>query len=122
MVTADYTAADDDFTILVDMNNDINKVININLPTPNANAAGRIYIVKAVNLPNSYGPGGGNIGFVSVNNLSLNSYQLNRLYYKYQEGVPVLQAYRFALIDSFTVQCIGSQWRMIAQSVNIWVD
>ena len=92
------------------------------MPAPNANAAGRIYIIKAVNLPNSYGPSGANIGFVSVNNLSLNAYQSNRLYYKYQEGIPVLQAYRFSLIDSFTVQCIGSQWRMIAQSVNIWVD
>lgn len=123
IVIADYTLTDADFTIMADMENNINKVININLPTPSASLNGRIYIITAINLPNSYSTNGANIGFVNVNNLTLNNtYQSYRLYYKYKEGVPILEAYRYTLIDSFTVQCINNQWRIIAQSKDVWID
>lgn len=122
-VLADYSLTEADFTIMADMENNVNKVMNINLPIPSAIMNGRIYIITAINLPNIYSTNGANIGFVNVNNLTINNtYQTSRLYYKYKEGIPIIEAYRYELIDSFTVQCINNQWRIIAQSKDIWFD
>lgn len=125
VVISDYTPTEADFTILADMGNDVNKIININLPTPNASTNGRVYIITSANLPNIFTPNGNpTSGWVSVNNLSIGTYafQSNKLYYNYKDGIPVISAYRFSLIESFTVQCINSQWRIIAQSKDIWID
>lgn len=125
VVISDYTPTEADFTILADMGNDVNKIININLPTPNSSTNGRVYIITGANLPNIYtASGNATSGWVSVNNLSFGTYafQSNKLYYNYKEGIPVLSAYRFSLIESFTVQCINSQWRIIAQSKDVWID
>ncbi len=125
VVTTDYTPSESDFTIVADMGNDAGKIININLPTANGATNGRVYIISSANLPNIFtANGGATSGWVSVNNLNLNAYsfQSNKLYYSYKEGIPVLSAYRFSLFESFTVQCIGDQWRIIAQSKDVWID
>jgi phospholipase/lecithinase/hemolysin len=73
MVIADYALTDADFTVLADSKNILEKVMNINLTTPNASLNGRIYIIKPVNLLNSFSTNGANIGFVNGNNLTLNN-------------------------------------------------
>ncbi len=123
IVYSDYTPTEADFTILADMESNINKIININLPTPNANTNGRIYVITSANLPNTYPIGNQSAGWVIINNLTLNNaYNYSRLYYSYREGLQPFTAYRFELIDSFTVQCIANQWRIIAQSKDFWYD
>ena len=117
-VNADYTLTEDDFTILVNMSDDANKIINISLPTPSASTDGRIYIIRGINMPqiSNYDNA---TGWIKVNNITEEYYSSNKLYYVYESG-GVFGSAQLSLMESFTVQCIGNQWRIIVRSHDSW--
>ena len=117
-VNADYTLTEDDFTILVNMANNAAQTITITLPPPDATTDGRIYIIRGINMPeiSDYDNA---TGWIKVNNITEEYYSSNKLYYVFNSG-GVFGTAELSLMESFTVQCIGNQWRILIRSHDTW--
>jgi hypothetical protein len=117
-VNADYTLTEDDFTVLVNMAFNASQTITINLPTPNATTDGRIYIIRGINMPtiSSYENA---TGWIKVNNITEEYYNSNKLYHVFYLG-GTFENTKADTMESFTIQCIGNQWRIISRSHDIW--
>lgn len=116
-VNADYTVTEDDFTIFANMAENANQTITINLPTPNANTEGRIYVIRGINMPNitNYD---NPTGWIKVTNIT-EEYYTNKLYKVFELG-GVFGTTKSDLMESFTVQSINNQWRIIGRSHDTW--
>lgn len=118
IVNADYTLTEDDFTVLVNMANNAAQTITINLPVPSAATDGRIYIIRGINMPEitSYNNA---TGWIKVNNITEEYYSSNKLYYVYDAG-GTFGTTELSRMESFTVQCISNQWRILVRSHDTW--
>lgn len=118
IVNADYTVTEDDFTILVNMANNAGQTITINLPVPNAATDGRIYIIRGINMPEISSETNAT-GWIKVNNITEEYYGSNKLYYVFDSG-GVFGTTQLSIMESFTLQCIANQWRILARSHDTW--
>jgi hypothetical protein len=127
IINANYTPTDNDHTIFVNMENDDNKIVRINLPSP-ALCRGRIYKIRAMRLglTNSLGlsfdGGDGNVNSCCPPNASARGYvgiydnannPITFLYDAfYPSGFLFGDSYRTARTN-ITIQSIGIRWIVV---------
>jgi hypothetical protein len=137
-VSSDYSPTENDHTIIVNMQEDENRIININLPSP-ALARGRIYKIKVIGAPlantdyvrydrdrayqNFYNyPGPGSSGFVAIKDANGDLIScLFEFYYVFQRGINAFTTYRSSRTFA-TFQSIGTRWVMITDNFNEFKD
>jgi hypothetical protein len=111
VVTTDYLITEEDFTILADLQNNINNIIWLYLPPPSAATEGRIYVIKGMNMPTvpDYYQ-----GYIKIWQLEDDYYTENTLANLYQDfGAGI---HRRLLTEGVTVQCISNHWRVITRT------
>ncbi len=133
-INADYTPTELDYSIIVNMQDDANRIININLPSP-ALARGRIYNIKVIGCPlantdyvrydrdRSYAnffnyPGPGSSGFVAIKDANGDLITcLFEFFYTFHRGFNADTDFRSSRTFA-TLQSIGTRWVMIADNFN----
>jgi hypothetical protein len=111
-VFTSYNVTDADFTIIVDVNNNVGTLLNINLPTANASTEGRVYIIKGINMPLIANFNAG--GFIRVNG----NFQEYGAYYQIQNSLVDLGSLNQRFVaESITIQCISNQWHVLSKYV-----
>ena len=144
-VSNDYIPSEQDYTIIVNLQNDANKVININLPSPLL-ATGRIYNIKIIQSPGAntnycmydrerFGLEFNNIPSVSAKGYAaIKDYNGSLItclfeYSSYSFISPILDPTNIYSLNqdkrysssrtSISIQSIGNRWIVIAENFSI---
>jgi hypothetical protein len=113
-----YYVTENDYVMLVDLQNNNSKLINIILPPANAGNDGRIYQIKGINLPNIGFIGSPGSGFIKITGLEPDFFSSN-LFYRVTNDF-ILGKTREERSDAITVQSIHGKWYGINHSYYQW--